>query len=96
MNLLDFIHFFQHFFNLYRKAPGRVTDQYMGHSTHQFTILQDGAAAHALHDAAGLCDQIFIGDADSRTSSPDTLDRMVAVPVWISSAVAMGTGSFPA
>ena len=35
----------------------------MGHSTHQHTVLDDGRAAHALHDAAGQFQQVRVSDA---------------------------------
>ena len=38
----------------------------MGHSTNQFTILNDGTAAHALDDAAGGGKLVRIGDADEK------------------------------
>lgn len=42
-----------HVFNKYTITLGGVLDEDVGHGTHQFAFLDDGAAAHALDDAAG-------------------------------------------
>ena len=52
---------FQHGLGKDAVAPGRVVDQHMGHRAHQPPVLQDGAAAHALHDAAGFGQECRIG-----------------------------------
>ena len=54
---------FQHGLCKNTVASCRVIDQHMGHCTHQPSVLQDGAAAHPLHDAAGLRQQCRVGDA---------------------------------
>ena len=36
----------------------------MCHGSHQLSVLENGAAAHALHNAAGNFQQFRIGDAD--------------------------------
>ena len=38
----------------------------MGDGTHQFPVLNDWTAAHALDDAAGGGKQVRIGDADQK------------------------------
>ena len=47
-------------------ASGGVIDQNMGHSTHEAPILEDGASAHALHDAAGRRQKRRIGHPDDQ------------------------------
>ena len=37
---------FQHIFNKDAIARCRLVDQYMGHRTHKFAILQNGTAGH--------------------------------------------------
>ena len=43
----------QHIFNKDPVSPGGVIHQHMSHSAYQLAILNNGAAAHALDDAAG-------------------------------------------
>ena len=45
-------------------ASSGVIDQNMGHSTHEAPILEDGASAHALHDAAGRRQKRRVGHPD--------------------------------
>ena len=40
----------------------------MGHCTHQSAVLQDGTAAHALHDAAGFGKQLPVGHAQDHVA----------------------------
>ena len=59
-------------------ASGGVIDQNMGHSTHEAPILEDGASAHALHDAAGHRQKRRVGHPDdqipARVGVADPLD----------------------
>ena len=59
-------------------ASGGVIDQNMGHSTHEAPILEDGASAHALHDAAGRRQKRRVGHPDdqipARVGVADPLD----------------------
>ena len=54
----------EHPFDAHAVAPGRVVDKHMGHRAHQSAVLNDRAAAHALHDAPGACQQRRIGHVD--------------------------------
>ena len=47
-------------------ATSGVIDQNMGHSTHEAPILEDGASAHALHDAAGRRQKRRVGHPDDQ------------------------------
>ena len=53
---------FQHIFYKDSVASGWVIHQHMGHRAHQLPILNDRTAAHALDDAAGGGEQLFIRD----------------------------------
>lgn len=43
----------EHVFNKYPIPSGTVLYKYMGHSSHQFSILYNWASAHSLYDSAG-------------------------------------------
>ena len=60
---------FQHGLCKNTVASCRVIDQHMGHCTHQPSVLQDGTAAHPLHDAAGLRQQCRVGDAQHHVAA---------------------------
>ena len=55
----------------------------MGHSSHDPSVLEDGTAAHALHDAAGGIQQPLVRDAEHNAcphgeSAPQVLARNLA------------------
>ena len=56
----------QHILNKNTISPCRIIDENMSHSAHQFAILNDGAAAHALDDAAGFGKQVRVRDFDQK------------------------------
>ena len=76
---------FQHGLRKNAVASCRVIDQYMGHCAHQPPVLQDGAAAHPLHDAAGLRQQCRVGDAQHHVAA-----RVGIVHLFNIDAVAAG------
>ena len=42
---------------------------HMGHRAHQSAVLDDGAAAHACHDAAGGAQQLRVGDLQEQVAA---------------------------
>ena len=50
---------FQHGFGKDAVTPGGVIHQHMGHRSHQFAILKDGAAAH---ECVNIGPTSFLGD----------------------------------
>ena len=55
---------FQHPFGVDAVAACGIVDEYVGYCAHKFAVLDDGAATHALNDAAGNFYQAFVGDVD--------------------------------
>ena len=53
---------FQHMLQQDAVALGGVIHQHMGHSPHKAPVLDDGAAAHPLDDAAGGLQQLGVCD----------------------------------
>ena len=56
------LHARQHIINEDSISRGGIVDQNMGDGADELAVLDDGAAAHTLDDAAGFGDQIGIGD----------------------------------
>ena len=52
----------EHIFNKNAIARRGIVDQHVGHRANQFAVLDDGAAAHACHDAAGGGEQLRVSD----------------------------------
>jgi len=55
--------FFEHIFGKNAVSARRVVYKYMGHGADQLAVLDDRASAHSLHDAAGLAQELLVGDA---------------------------------
>ena len=63
--LADFFCDFCFFYHPLGKAAvafGGVVDEDMGDGADKITVLNDGTAAHALDDAAGFFQQVWVGD----------------------------------
>src|SRR5574344_1545211 len=58
----------QHILGKNTVALSGVVDHHMGHSAHQLAVLQNGAAAHALHYAAGGLQQLRVGNAQEQAA----------------------------
>ena len=43
----------EHVFNKYPVPSGGVLDEYVGYGSYQFSVLEDGTAAHTLDDSSG-------------------------------------------
>ena len=54
----------QHPVDVQPVALGWVADEHVGYRADDPAILDNGAAAHALHDAAGDGQQVGVGDLD--------------------------------
>ena len=60
---------FQHSFHENSISSGWVIQKHMGHGADKFSVLKDGAAGHALDDAAGGGDQLRVRHRDHQISS---------------------------
>ena len=58
----------QHILNENPIPARRVVDKHVRHRANQPAVLKDGAAAHALHDAAGLFQQLRVRHADDHAA----------------------------
>ena len=54
----------KHPFDVQTIAHQRIIHKYMGDRADQTSVLNDGAAAHALHNTTGFFDQLLIHDPD--------------------------------
>ena len=59
--VLIFVQVFEHRFGKNAIAACSIIYENMRHRTDQLTVLQNGATAHALHNAAGTCKQLRVG-----------------------------------
>lgn len=60
---------FQHIFSKNTVSPGGVIDQHMGHSAHNFPILQNWTAGHALYNAACFFQQPLVRHLQQQVSA---------------------------
>ena len=56
----------QHLFDEDAVAAGGVVDEDMGDRADEFAVLENGRAAHPLHNAAGLFQQALVGDLNTK------------------------------
>lgn len=59
--VLIFVQVFEHRFGKNAIAACSIIYENVRHCTDQLTVLQNGATAHALHNAAGTCKQLRVG-----------------------------------
>lgn len=59
--VLIFVQVFEHRFGKNTIAACSIIYENVRHRTDQLTVLQNGATAHALHNAAGTCKQLRVG-----------------------------------
>ena len=59
--VLIFVQVFEHRFGKNAIAARSIIYENVRHRTDQLTVLQNGATAHALHNAAGTCKQLRVG-----------------------------------
>ena len=57
---------FHHVFDVDTVPPRRVAHQHVGHRANDFSVLDNGAAAHALHDTPRARQQNVVGHPDQK------------------------------
>ena len=66
----------------------------MGHRTHQPPVLQDGTAAHPLHDAAGLRQQCRVGNAQHHIAARVGIVHLFNIDAVAAGRFAVGSGQY--
>ena len=57
----------RHPFGVNSVTFGGIVNEYVGHRTYQFSVLDNGASAHTLHNSAGFGKQFPVGNAYDHT-----------------------------